>query len=189
MIGLNSGLIGVRRVPTTDSASGLWVPNEQSLAKRAAIWPSPPAPAARYYRLANFANTTLSSDTFDLSEVEVYDGNTKHTGITVTINFSWTSGFNSYLVDGDTSASSRSYKDGWSGVQSTATITLDLGSAKSVNYIKIFSLYSQPRFPASFDFQTSSDNSTFTTRATVTVGTSFTSLGGNVYSSEKVFIA
>lgn len=39
MLGLNSGLLGVRRVPTTDSASGLWVPNEQSLAKRAAIWP------------------------------------------------------------------------------------------------------------------------------------------------------
>lgn len=40
MIGLNSGLLGVRRVPTVDSASGLWVPNEQSLAKRAAIWPT-----------------------------------------------------------------------------------------------------------------------------------------------------
>lgn len=39
MLGLNSGLLGVRRVPTTGSASGLWVPNEQSLAKRAAIWP------------------------------------------------------------------------------------------------------------------------------------------------------
>jgi hypothetical protein len=40
MIGLNSGLLGVRRVPTAGSASGLWVPNEQSLAKRAAIWPT-----------------------------------------------------------------------------------------------------------------------------------------------------
>lgn len=39
MIGLNSGLLGVRRVPTAGSASGLWTPNEQSLAKRAAIWP------------------------------------------------------------------------------------------------------------------------------------------------------
>lgn len=40
MLGLNSGLLGVRRVPTTGSASGLWAPNEQSLAKRAAIWPT-----------------------------------------------------------------------------------------------------------------------------------------------------
>lgn len=39
MLGLNSGLLGVRRVPATGSASGLWVPNEQSLAKRAGIWP------------------------------------------------------------------------------------------------------------------------------------------------------
>jgi hypothetical protein len=43
MLGLNSGLIGVRRVPTTGSASGLWVPNEQSLAQRAGIWPAGPA--------------------------------------------------------------------------------------------------------------------------------------------------
>lgn len=40
MIGLNSGLLGVRRVPTTGSASGLWAPNEQSLARRADIWPA-----------------------------------------------------------------------------------------------------------------------------------------------------
>ena len=39
MLGLNSGLLGVRRVPTTTSASGLWFPNEQSLAKRGGIWP------------------------------------------------------------------------------------------------------------------------------------------------------
>ena len=42
MIGLNSGLLGVRRVPTTATASGLWVPNEQVLAKRAGIWPASP---------------------------------------------------------------------------------------------------------------------------------------------------
>ena len=46
MLGLNGGLMGVRKVPTTDTASGLWVPNEQSLARRAGIWPSggPPVP-------------------------------------------------------------------------------------------------------------------------------------------------
>jgi len=43
MIGFNGGLLGVRKVPTTGSASGLWVPNEQSVAKRADIWPSTPA--------------------------------------------------------------------------------------------------------------------------------------------------
>jgi hypothetical protein len=42
MIGFNSGLLGVRRVPTTGSASGLWVPNEQVLAQRAGIWPLGP---------------------------------------------------------------------------------------------------------------------------------------------------
>lgn len=39
MIGLNGGLMGVRRVPTAESAPGLWVSNEQVLARRAGIWP------------------------------------------------------------------------------------------------------------------------------------------------------
>ena len=43
MLGLNGGLIGVRKVPTAESASGLWVPNEQSLAQRAGIWPLTPS--------------------------------------------------------------------------------------------------------------------------------------------------
>jgi hypothetical protein len=40
MLGLNGGLMGVRKVPTTGTASGLWVSNEQVLAKRAGIWPA-----------------------------------------------------------------------------------------------------------------------------------------------------
>jgi hypothetical protein len=39
MLGFNGGLMGVRRVPTTGAASGLWFQNEQSVAKRAGIWP------------------------------------------------------------------------------------------------------------------------------------------------------
>ncbi len=42
MLGLNSGLLGVRRVPASNSASGIWTPNEQVLAKRASIWPFGP---------------------------------------------------------------------------------------------------------------------------------------------------
>ena len=40
MLGLNGGLMGVRKVPTTGTATGMWVPNEQSLARRAGIWPT-----------------------------------------------------------------------------------------------------------------------------------------------------
>jgi hypothetical protein len=40
MIGFNSALLGVRRVPTTGTATGLWVPNEQVLGRRAGIWPT-----------------------------------------------------------------------------------------------------------------------------------------------------
>ena len=40
MLGFNGGLLGLRKVPTTGSASGLWFQNEQSVAKRAGIWPA-----------------------------------------------------------------------------------------------------------------------------------------------------
>lgn len=40
MLGFNGGRLGVRNVPTTGIASGVWEQNEQSIAKRAAIWPT-----------------------------------------------------------------------------------------------------------------------------------------------------
>ena len=40
MLGFNGGLMGVRRTPTTGTATGLWFQNEQSVAQRASIWPS-----------------------------------------------------------------------------------------------------------------------------------------------------
>jgi hypothetical protein len=42
MLGFNGGLMGVRKVPTTSSGSGLWFQNEQSVARRAGIWPVGP---------------------------------------------------------------------------------------------------------------------------------------------------
>jgi hypothetical protein len=39
MLGFNGGLMGVRRTATTGAASGLWFQNEQSVARRAGIWP------------------------------------------------------------------------------------------------------------------------------------------------------
>ena len=42
MLGLNGGLMGVRKVPTTGTASGVWDQNEQSVARRASIWPYGP---------------------------------------------------------------------------------------------------------------------------------------------------
>jgi hypothetical protein len=185
MLGFNGGLMGVRRTPTTGAASGLWFQNEQSVARRVGIWPFNASNSARYFRLANFANTALDSDTLDFGEIEVYDGDTLHTGITCTSNITWDAGQNSYLVDGITSTATRSYVQSWSSIRSTTTITLDLGSTKTVSHIKIFCLYSATRFPASFDLQSSSDNTSYGYVATVTVGT-LASIGGYAYSSDKV---
>ena len=187
MLGFNGGLMGVRRTPTTGTASGLWFQNEQSVAKRAEIWPVTSQPVtARYFRLANFANTALDSNALDFGEIEVYDGDTKHTGITCTSNITWDGGQDSFLVDGSPD-STRSYTTSWSSIQSTATITLDLGSTKTVSHIKIFSLYAQPRFPASFDLQSSADNVTYGTGTTVTVGT-LSLVSGVTYASAKVVL-
>ena len=66
MIGFNGGLLGVRKVPTTGSASGLWFQNEQSVAKRAGIWPSvasDPMPGLSpifWYDFADEATVTTS---------------------------------------------------------------------------------------------------------------------------------
>lgn len=184
MLGLNSGLLGVRRVPTTGNASGLWVPNEQSLAKRAAIWPR--TDSFRYYRFANFATTALNEDALDFGEVELYDNDTLHTGITCTTSFSFTSGSSSNLVDGATDTT-RAFLIGWSSVRSSATITFDLGSIKPVTHLRVFSLYTQPRFPNSFDLQGSADGTTYQTLSAVTVGT-LTLVSGITYASSKVSV-
>jgi hypothetical protein len=54
MIGRNGGLIGIRRVPSTSLASGIWSQNEQVLAKRAGIWPISPGEGYRYWRFDQF---------------------------------------------------------------------------------------------------------------------------------------
>jgi hypothetical protein len=40
LLGLNGGLLGTRRVPTQLAATGIWLPDEQSIAQRDLIWPS-----------------------------------------------------------------------------------------------------------------------------------------------------
>jgi hypothetical protein len=59
MLGFNGGLMGVRRTPTTGTASGLWFQNEQSVAKRANLWPlNNPIEALSPTLWYDFADTT-----------------------------------------------------------------------------------------------------------------------------------
>jgi len=192
MLGFNGGLMGVRRTPTAGAAAGLWFQNEQSVAKRAAIWPA--SGAYRYYRLDTFANTSLNADTFEIAEVELYDDNTVITGVTATGNFAWDDGGYSSIVNGSTS--DRSYKQSWSGIQSSATITFDMGSAVAPpTHIRIFVSYGGglygPRFPASFNFNASNESNTnFVSLATITVGTSLNQVTQDtLYVTNKVAIS
>ena len=185
MLGVNGGLLGLRKVPTTGSASGLWFQNEQSLAQRAGIWPVVSTVFTRYVRFASFANTALDSNTLDLTETRFFNGPTTLSGITCTSSFSgggtW---YPEKLVDGDTSTSSRSYRTSWSSFQASATIDFDFGSAVSMTDIEIFTAFasSAPRFPASFGFQTSSDGVTYTTIKTLD-SSGRTSLGSSVFTT------
>ena len=64
MLGFNGGLMGVRRTPTNNAASGLWFQNEQSVAQRADIWPTSGNIAglnpALWYDFADEATVTTS---------------------------------------------------------------------------------------------------------------------------------
>ena len=65
MLGFNGGLMGAQRTPTAGAASGLWFQNEQSVARRAAIWPSDgdPTPGLSpvlWYDFADEATVTTS---------------------------------------------------------------------------------------------------------------------------------
>lgn len=190
MLGFNGGLMGVRKVSAASSASGLWFQNEQSVAKRAGIWPVTSGTAYRYWRFANFANTTLNALSFDLTEIELNDSSGIITGITASANFAWTIGTSARLTDGNKSSAGadRALRDSWPTYQPTATLSFDLGSAKTVVSLRIWSLFAQPRFPASFDLQVSPDGTTYTTYSTVTVGTSFVDQGGTVYASAVVTV-
>jgi hypothetical protein len=171
MLGFNGGLMGVRRTPTAEVATGLWFQNEQSVARRAGIW-IVGGLSTRYIRFANFANTALNSNTIDLAEIRFYNVDTVQTGITCTTNFSWTSGAASDLVDGD--LTDRAYYSSWSSSQASATINFDFGSTKLITHIQIYIHYEisfGPRFPATFDLQVSSDGTTYTTALPITKGT------------------
>ena len=62
MLGLNGGLMGVRKVPTLGTASGLWVLNEQSLAQRAGIWPLGIAPDPDFASVSLLLHMNGSND-------------------------------------------------------------------------------------------------------------------------------
>lgn len=78
MLGFNGGLLGVRRAPSQTGASGMWVMNEQSIAKRANLWPLPSLQSsvfeldAQYYVSGQtFANSVAAPA--DSSAQSAYD--------------------------------------------------------------------------------------------------------------------
>jgi hypothetical protein len=185
----NGGLSGAKRNTSTLAASGMWMLEEQNLAKRAGLWPVVTTTlTTRYLRFANFAATTLNDDTLDLAEIQFYNVDTVLTGITTTMNFTFTGG-NSGAGLTDGSLTGRYYREAWNAsYRSTATISFDLGSVKTVTSTEIYIYYENnfgPRFPATFDVLVSSDGTNYTTYATLSKGTS-TLYSGDVYKTAKL---
>jgi hypothetical protein len=124
--------------------------------------PEPPTGIAtyRFYRLSGFAGTSLASNTLDLTELEMYDSDGTLIPIShAIINFGLTGGSASLLYDGVIGVSSRAYRSSWASVASP-TITLDAGTGLRVpaTGIRVVSLYTQPRVPASFIVSGSNDS-------------------------------
>lgn len=97
MLGFNGGLLGVRRVPTTGSASGLWMPNEQSVAKRAGIW-SGSDPHWNNVRLLLHMQGANGSTTFTDSSIDARTATVVGNAQISTARFKW--GTSSGLFDG-----------------------------------------------------------------------------------------
>lgn len=144
----------------------------------------------RYWRMDAFASTALNSDSFDLTEIRFWDAGTLvSSGITATSNLSYTSGSAAGTVDGITNDSNRVLVQSWAAARNTARLDFDFGQSRQITHIEIRSLYAQPRFPASFNLSGSTtDGSNYGRVATVTVGTSFSSIGTNVWSSGQVAV-
>jgi hypothetical protein len=140
----------------------------------------------------NFATNTLDGTSLDLTEIKFWSGDTLLTGITASSNLPWAfGGVSSTLTDGVSSASNRALINGtWNSTQvSTARIDFDFGHPVRPTLIEIHSLYGPPRFPQSFRLSASSvDGSGYVAIATLTVGTSFTALGGGVFTTGQVAI-
>jgi hypothetical protein len=137
-----------------------------------------------------FASTALNSDTFDLTEIRFWDAGTLvSSGITCTSNLSFFTGGASTIVNGVSADSNRAGVQNWATARATARLDFNFGQSRQITHIEIRSLYPQPRFPASFALSGSPVNgSGYGLVATVTVGTSFTSLGSNVWTSGQVAI-
>lgn len=189
MLGFNGGLMGKKRTTSVSAAVGVWSPNEQSIAKRDGSWII--KDQYRYLKFSDFANTSLNANTIELAEAEFYDQDTLLTGITASSSFSWDGGSNAQTVNGSTA--DRSYKESWSSIQSSATLTFDFGSSKLITHLKLFISYGGglygPRFPASFTLSGSADNSSYTSLGTITIGTSLTQITQDtLYASAKISI-
>jgi len=72
MLGFNGGLLGVRKVTTGDAASGLWFQNEQSIARRASIWPATGDAYWNNVSLLLHMNGTNGSTTFTDSSTNAF---------------------------------------------------------------------------------------------------------------------
>jgi len=81
MLGFNGGLMGVRRTSTTGAAAGLWFQNEQSVAKRANIWPTAiwtPAEITTSLWLDAADATTVTTVSGAVSQWNDKSGNARH---------------------------------------------------------------------------------------------------------------
>jgi hypothetical protein len=148
----------------------------------------------RYYRMDAFAATTLNSTTLDLTEIELFSPeDVLLTGITPSANFPFTLGSIASLTNGITTSGDRCGVNGsWNSTyQATARIDFDMGSAKGVGFIRIYSVFAQPRFPVSFNLSGSNTaGSGFGAPVTVTVGNAATwsTSSSNVVVSPKTAV-
>ena len=171
--------MGVRRTPTTGAASGLWFQNEQSVAKRAVIWPEV-ATGYRYWRFDQF--TVTNNGVLEIGEFALVNSSGYLSGTT------W---FNSGVMYGqgtqnltipaltDAVYNARAFQI-LDTIDSAAYLQYDHGSAISPTGFKYSSFFKPvERYITGVRVRASNDGTNFTAIKTFTGLAAYTSNNGN----------
>lgn len=150
MLGLNSGLLGVRRVPAGGNATGLWTPNEQSLAQRAGIWPI--VGAGRFFAFYDFSSGTVRSDNlFGINEARFFNNGVEVAAPTASANFIPQFGSIAAMANG--SSTDGFFEQGYAALHPTMRFDFDFGVERNFTHVQFVTTnngFGGPNFPQAF---------------------------------------
>lgn len=176
-----SGYIGMRKVPTTDNASGVWRLDEQAKAKKDGIWPRAGFRYWRLYVASSWSTDFGFANSLVVGELELREsvGGADETGgktATASQEYSAASG----AIDNNTGTQWQSYNGGANIFPSWLKVDIGSSPIKVAQYLINVGQYNTSG-PKSWELQYSSDNSNWVTVHTVTDAPSWSAYEARTY--------